>query len=61
MVRQIVIESEPPGGAQEDWDAAAEIVRTHIRSGLRDLHGMDRDEIVQHRYAKFRRMGNFFA
>jgi acetyl-CoA carboxylase carboxyl transferase subunit alpha len=52
---------EPPGGAQEDWDAAAEIVRTHIRSGLRDLHGMDRDEIVQHRYAKFRRMGNFFA
>ena len=52
---------EPPGGAQEDWDAAAEIVRTHIRSGLRDLDGMDRDEIVAHRYAKFRRMGNFFA
>jgi acetyl-CoA carboxylase carboxyl transferase subunit alpha len=52
---------EPPGGAQDDWDAAAEILRGHIRRGLRDLQGMNTNEIVAHRYAKFRRMGNFFA
>jgi acetyl-CoA carboxylase carboxyl transferase subunit alpha len=52
---------EPPGGAHEDWDRAAELLRTHLRSGLRDLAAMDANEIVAHRYAKFRRMGNFFA
>jgi acetyl-CoA carboxylase carboxyl transferase subunit alpha len=52
---------EPPGGAHEDWDRAAELLRTHLRSGLRDLARMDANEIIAHRYAKFRRMGNFFA
>jgi acetyl-CoA carboxylase carboxyl transferase subunit alpha len=52
---------EPPGGAQEDWDRAAEMLRGHIRTGLSDLAGMDANEIVEHRYAKFRRMGNFFV
>jgi acetyl-CoA carboxylase carboxyl transferase subunit alpha len=52
---------EPPGGAHEDWDAAANILRQHVLSGLRDLESMDSNEIVAHRYAKFRGMGNFFA
>ena len=52
---------EPPGGAQEDWDAAAAILRTHLIGSLRDLEGMDAHEIVAHRYDKFRRMGNFFV
>jgi len=52
---------EPPGGAQEDWDAAAGILREHLANGLRDLGDMDSREIVEHRYAKFRKMGNFFA
>ena len=52
---------EPAGGAQDDWDGAAEILRGHIQRGLGDLDGMDATEIVAHRYEKFRRMGNFFA
>ena len=52
---------EPAGGAQEDWDAAAEMLRGALRRGLREFEGMDASEIVSHRYAKFRRMGNFFA
>jgi len=52
---------EPAGGAQEDWDAAAVILRQHVLSALRDLEPMDSDEIIAHRYAKFRNMGNFFV
>jgi acetyl-CoA carboxylase carboxyl transferase subunit alpha len=52
---------EPAGGAQEDWDGAAEILRGHIRSRFADFTGMDHHQIVAHRYEKFRRMGNFFA
>jgi acetyl-CoA carboxylase carboxyl transferase subunit alpha len=52
---------EPPGGAHEDWDAAAELLKGYLVSGLRELRNMDATEVVAHRYAKFRRMGNFFA
>ena len=52
---------EPPGGAQEDPDAAAESLRQHLRSSLSELDGLSPDQLVQHRYAKFRKMGNFFA
>jgi acetyl-CoA carboxylase carboxyl transferase subunit alpha len=52
---------EPPGGAHEVWDAAAELLKGYLVSGLRELRNMDATEVVAHRYAKFRRMGNFFA
>ena len=52
---------EPPGGAQEDPDAAAESLRLHLRRSLGELQGLSPDQLVQHRYAKFRKMGNFFA
>jgi acetyl-CoA carboxylase carboxyl transferase subunit alpha len=52
---------EPPGGAQEDPDAAAESLRQHLRRSLNELDGLSPDQLVQHRYAKFRNMGNFFA
>jgi acetyl-CoA carboxylase carboxyl transferase subunit alpha len=52
---------EPTGGAQEDWDTAAEMLRGALRRSLREFDGMDGGEIVAHRYGKFRRMGNFFA
>jgi acetyl-CoA carboxylase carboxyl transferase subunit alpha len=52
---------EPPGGAQEDPDAAAESLRQHLRQSLSELEGLSPDQLVQHRYAKFRKMGNFFA
>jgi acetyl-CoA carboxylase carboxyl transferase subunit alpha len=53
--------AEPPGGAHEDWDAAAELLKRSLVSELRELQGMDANEVVAHRYSKFRRMGNFFA
>jgi acetyl-CoA carboxylase carboxyl transferase subunit alpha len=52
---------EPEGGAQENPDAAAEFLQQHLTTRLAELDDLDRDQIVEHRYAKFRRMGNFFA
>jgi acetyl-CoA carboxylase carboxyl transferase subunit alpha len=52
---------EPPGGAQEDAAAAAELLREHLRRQLDALAHMNGDALVEHRYVKFRRMGNFFA
>jgi acetyl-CoA carboxylase carboxyl transferase subunit alpha len=52
---------EPEGGAQEDPDAAAEFLRQHLEARLSELQHLDQTQIVEHRYAKFRRMGNFFA
>jgi acetyl-CoA carboxylase carboxyl transferase subunit alpha len=52
---------EPAGGAQENPDAAAENLRQALRSWLDSLSPMTVDQLVEHRYAKFRRMGNFFA
>jgi len=52
---------EPAGGAQDDWDTAAANLRQHLASALRELAIMSADQLVEHRYAKFRKMGNFFA
>src|SRR5215469_941692 len=52
---------EPPGGAHTDPAAAAEFLRQHLSARLSELEHLDGDQIVEHRYAKFRRMGNFFA
>jgi len=52
---------EPPGGANEDPKAAAEILGKHLQDHLTALSILDRGLIVEHRYAKFRKMGNFFA
>ncbi len=52
---------EPPGGAQEDWDAAAALLGKTLRDALAELGKLTPDELMQQRYTKFRRMGNFFA
>jgi len=52
---------EPPGGAHEDPQAAAENLRAALRRSLDQLAGLDARALVDHRYAKFRKMGNFFA
>ena len=52
---------EPPCGAQEDPAAAAEFLRGQLLLRLDELAGMSGDQLVAHRYAKFRKMGNFFA
>jgi len=52
---------EPGDGAHEDWDGAAELLRKALVFNLERLDGLSAEEIVEHRYEKFRRMGNFFA
>jgi acetyl-CoA carboxylase carboxyl transferase subunit alpha len=52
---------EPPGGAHEDPDGAAQNLRNALRSSLDELMRLTADELVQQRYTKFRKMGNFFT
>jgi acetyl-CoA carboxylase carboxyl transferase subunit alpha len=52
---------EPPGGAQEDHDAAAGFLRESLGYQLSTLAPLTPQELIDQRYAKFRNMGNFFA
>jgi acetyl-CoA carboxylase carboxyl transferase subunit alpha len=52
---------EPPGGAQEDPAAAAEYLRFALVESFGKLANLTGEQLVAHRYAKFRKMGNFFA
>ncbi len=52
---------EPPGGAQEDHAAAAEHLRGCLIRHLDLLSGLSASQLVDHRYTKFRQMGNFFS
>lgn len=51
---------EPPGGAHENPDAAAQNLHDVLRSSLDELMRYSADELVQQRYSKFRKMGSFF-
>ena len=55
------IVAEPPGGAHENMDAAAECLRQALRRYLDELSFHGPEELVKQRYTKFRTMGNFFA
>ena len=50
---------EPLGGAQRDHHQAAANVKRFLMLSLRELTGMDPDELLQKRYEKFRGMGQF--
>src|SRR5580704_1845843 len=50
---------EPPGGAQEDADLAAENLRHALRKWLAEFTPLSGAQLVEHRYEKFRKMGNF--
>jgi acetyl-CoA carboxylase alpha subunit len=50
---------EPEGGAQNDWDEAAQLVRESLREALDDLEGTSGDGLVRARRDKFRGMGVF--
>jgi acetyl-CoA carboxylase carboxyl transferase subunit alpha len=52
---------EPPEGAHENPDGAAELLRAKLRDSLEELSKLSAEELVEQRYRKFRRMGNFFA
>ena len=48
---------EPEAGAQEDWEAAAALVKTSLLEALAKSEKMTDEERLTHRYAKFRAMG----
>jgi acetyl-CoA carboxylase carboxyl transferase subunit alpha len=51
---------EPPGGAQENHQLAADMVRTTIRMAITELKDRPAQTLIDERYEKFRAMGNFF-
>jgi len=52
--------SEPAEGAHTDADKAAEFVRETLRKALAELGRLSPQELIDDRYNKFRRMGNYF-
>jgi acetyl-CoA carboxylase carboxyl transferase subunit alpha len=52
---------EPPDGAHEDHDEAARLLKSQLVRSLKELSALTPEEIVQKRYEKFRKMGNFFT
>jgi acetyl-CoA carboxylase carboxyl transferase subunit alpha len=52
---------EPGEGAHTDMDLAAEAVRKTLRQALDELRGVPVQELLEKRYQKFRRMGNYFT
>ena len=50
---------EPPGGAHRNWAAAARAIQSVVAEAFGELTRLSPGELVQQRYAKFRRMGIF--
>ncbi|MGB5527717.1 MAG: acetyl-CoA carboxylase carboxyl transferase subunit alpha, partial [Gemmatimonadota bacterium] len=48
---------EPPGGAHQDPEAAAEVLREAIRRHLTDLDKLSAEQLVETRRAKYYAMG----
>jgi acetyl-CoA carboxylase carboxyl transferase subunit alpha len=51
---------EPPGGAHENPAQAIELLRTTVRIALSELKALSPQQLIDERYDKFRKMGNFF-
>jgi acetyl-CoA carboxylase carboxyl transferase subunit alpha len=52
---------EPAAGAHENHDEAARLVKEQLVRSLDQLSVLTSHEVVQRRYEKFRKMGNFFT
>jgi acetyl-CoA carboxylase carboxyl transferase subunit alpha len=52
---------EPAEGAHTDPNRAAELVKGTIQRALAELAPLTSQELIDDRYDKFRRMGNFFS
>jgi acetyl-CoA carboxylase alpha subunit len=50
---------EPAGGAQEDYDEAARLLKSALLESLSELEGVPGEELRRLRRAKFRRIGVF--
>ncbi|MBZ5568871.1 MAG: acetyl-CoA carboxylase carboxyltransferase subunit alpha [Acidobacteriia bacterium] len=52
---------EPPGGAQNDWDAAARMLDKRLQANLAQLKAKSPEELTAQRYDKFRRIAQAFT
>jgi acetyl-CoA carboxylase carboxyl transferase subunit alpha len=52
---------EPGEGAHTDYDTSSENLRVALKRTLDELSGMAPQVLIDERYDKFRRMGNFFT
>ena len=59
LVDEIV--PEPEGGAHYDHAATAKLLEPYLMRALEELSGLSTKELLDQRYEKFRRMGQFFA
>lgn len=48
---------EPPGGAHEDWDATAALLKESLTRNLAELDKRSVADLLDGRYAKYRKMG----
>ncbi|MBZ5629848.1 MAG: acetyl-CoA carboxylase carboxyltransferase subunit alpha [Acidobacteriia bacterium] len=52
---------EPPGGAQNDWDAAARMLDERLQANLAQLKAKSPEELAAQRYDKFRGIAQAFT
>jgi len=52
---------EPEGGAHYDPDAAAKLLKPFLSRSLDELAALSPAQLLEQRYEKFRRMGQFFS
>ena len=50
---------EPSGGAHEDWDQAAKLLKSALIRNLNDLREKEASELLVERYERFRILGEF--
>ncbi len=51
---------EPPGGAHRDPGQMAAFLSEAIEKNLRELEGLEADRLIENRYERFRKMGEFY-
>ena len=49
---------EPDGGAQEDFPTVVKDLKQYIVNEIQELQKISKDELIEKRYEKFRKMGN---
>ncbi|WP_150267195.1 acetyl-CoA carboxylase carboxyltransferase subunit alpha [Paenibacillus tepidiphilus] len=57
VIEEIV--PEPQGGAHRDYEATAEAIRETVWRHLQELSLLDADALIEDRYRKFRKIGEF--
>lgn len=55
------IVEEPTGGAHQDHDQSANLLDAALWPALSTLDGLSPDELVEHRYRRFRALGSYLA